>query len=70
MATIKYAVLKHHMNTNGNRVNSILAINKDRFTTFNIQCYEFQIPEYIRHKLNMKKQDKLILLTQTKYNEL
>ena len=70
MTTIKYAVLKHHMNKNGNRVNTILAIREDRYATFNIQCYEFQIPEFVRYKLSLKKEDKLQLLTLSKFQEL
>ena len=35
MNTIKYAVLEHHMNINGNRVSKILAVREDDFIIFN-----------------------------------
>lgn len=70
MATIKYAVLKHWMNINGNRVSQILAVRDTDFVIFNIQCYEFQIPEYVRIDMKMNKRDKLIELKQIKLKEL
>lgn len=70
MATIKYAVLKHWMNINGNRVSQILAVRDTDFVIFNIQCYEFQIPEYIRIDMKMNKRDKLIEIKQIKIKDL
>lgn len=70
MATVKYAVLKHWMNINGNRVSQILAVRDTDFVIFNIQCYEFQIPEYVRIDMKMNKHDKLIELKQIKLKEL
>ena len=70
MATIKYAVLKHWMNINGNRVSKILAIRDNDFCIFNMQCYEFQIPEYVRWKLKLAKRDKLIEVKQIKIKDI
>lgn len=70
MATVKYAVLKHWMNINGNRVSQILAVRDTDFVIFNIQCYEFQIPEYIRIDMKMNKRDKLIEIKQIKIKDL
>lgn len=70
MATIKYAVLKHWMNINGNRVSQILAVRDTDFSIFNMQCYEFQIPEYVRWKLKLNKRDKLIEIKHIKLKDL
>ncbi len=70
MATVKYAVLKHWMNINGNRVSQILAVRDTDFSIFNMQCYEFQIPEYVRWKLKLNKRDKLIEIKHIKLKDL
>ena len=70
MATINYAVLKHWMNINGNRVSQILAVRDTDFSIFNMQSYEFQIPEYIRWKLKLNKRDKLIEIKHIKLKDL
>ena len=66
MVTVKYAVLKHWMNTNGNRVSKILVVFKNNFAIFNLQCYEHQIPEYVRWKLKLEEKDELIEIKQIK----
>ncbi len=70
MATVKYAVLKHWMNINGNRVSQILAVRDTDFVIFNQQCYEFEIPNYVRWKMKMAKRDKLVELKQIKLKDL
>ena len=70
MATVKYAVLKHWMNINGNRVSQILAVRDTDFVIFNQQCYEFEIPNYVRWKMKMAKRDKLVELKQLKLKDL
>lgn len=70
MATVKYAVLKHWMDINGNRVSQILAVRDTDFVIFNQQCYEFQIPEYVRWKMKITKRDKLIEIKQIKIKDL
>ena len=70
MATVKYAVLKHWMNINGNRVSQILAVRDTDFVIFNQQCYEFEIPNYVRWKMKMSKRDKLIEIKQIKLKDL
>lgn len=70
MATVKYAVLKHWMNINGNRVSQILAVRDTDFVIFNQQCYEFEIPQYVRIKMKMSKRDKLVELKQIKLKDL
>lgn len=70
MATVKYAVLKHWMDINGNRVSQILAVRDTDFVIFNIQCYEFQIRNYVGRKMKMNKRDKLIEIKQIKLKDL
>ena len=70
MATVKYAVLKHWMNINGNSVSQILAVRDTDFVIFNQQCYEFEIPNYVRWKMKMAKRDKLVELKQLKLKDL
>lgn len=70
MATIKYAVLEHHMNYLGNRVSKILIVRDTDYSIFNIQCYEHEIPSHITWKLKLKKRDKLIQLTNIKAKDL
>ena len=70
MATVKYAVLKHWTNINGNRVSQILAVRDTDFMIFNQQCYEFEIPNYVRWKMKMAKRDKLIEIKQIKIKDL
>lgn len=70
MATIKYSVLKSWNNVKGNRVNKVLAIYNKIFCIFNIKCYEFQIPDTIRKRLNLNKRDNLIKITQIPIRDL
>lgn len=70
MATIKYAVLEHHMNYLGNRVSKILIVRDSDYIIFNLQCYEHEIRSHIQWKLKMKKRDKLIELTKTKIQQV
>ena len=67
---VYYAVLSHGHNINGNRVSKILAVKDGKYSIFNMQCYEFQIPEYIRHRLNLTDEVELVKLEQVKYQEL
>ena len=70
MATIKYAVLEHHMNINGNRVSKMLVVRDNDYIIFNMQCYEFEIPSHLRFRLKLAKRDKLVELKQIKLKDL
>ena len=70
MAIVKYAVLKHWLNINGNRVSQILAVRDTDFVIFNVQCYEFEIRNCVGRKMKMTKRDKLIEIKQIKLKDL
>ena len=66
MADVKYAMLSHKMDVNGNRVSKILVVRDNEYSIFNIKCYEFEIPSRIAWKLQLGDTDTLSQLTKIK----